>query len=657
LSISNIQYYFFENKKFFNATPFLKFLAPYCIGIVLYKCLGFTDSPLLLYVIISTSILSSFQLKNQAYLIKKQVSIKVLFIYIFLLSAGYLLAFTNDPIHIPDDLAHCSEQITFFKGEVVRKWKSGNKNRHVISIESGLKDGKWLKKQGKIVLITNHETELEPGHYYLVKNKSHPMKSSENSYNIEFFNFYKNQGIFLQQYLQKGDFVALPQESRFSLVRFGYETNNYFEGILKKRLDSLTFSVANALILGDKDDLSGETVMKFRHGGIMHILAVSGLHVGIIFLILQIFFGYLRKFKYGKYFYNIIALSVLWGYAMVTGWSVSVVRATIMFSLFIGSGFFNRKNFTLNTTAFAAFCMLLYNPNNLFQVGFQLSFAAVFSILLFYDSFYLKWRPKNIILDYVWKLTCVSLAAQIGTFPLTIYYFHQFQPFFLVFNIVAIPYAAFLLFGGLMVIIIHPIDFLADILSLLLGLVTKLMYALFDFFLKFLHFINDIYINTWQVILLFLVFFFSAAFLYKKKISYYLLLTLLFGVVIAVQANTIYQRKSQSGFIVFNSAPAQIIFYAGNEYGSFDQDNNPSKSSETITRYYFLSKQLKDLPFYSSDSFQLSVVNGVKTLKIKQPRFKLPHNSYFEVIILDFHPNAKQKLYFEKHTDNLVMIP
>ncbi|MBO5863624.1 MAG: ComEC/Rec2 family competence protein, partial [Paludibacteraceae bacterium] len=148
--------------------------------------------------------------------------------------------------------------------------------------------------------------------------------------------------------------------------------------------------------------------------GASHVLAVSGLHVGVVFIFSNFFLGliFIRKFKRWRY---LPLLFVLWGYAFVTGMSPSVVRATIMFSMMIVGMMTGRKGVTYNTIAASALLMLIYNPLYITDIGFQLSYTAVFSIVLLQDKISSLLDVKNVFLKKVWDLTAVSIAAQIGT--------------------------------------------------------------------------------------------------------------------------------------------------------------------------------------------------------------------------------------------------
>jgi len=205
------------------------------------------------------------------------------------------------------------------------------------------------------------------------------------------------------------------------------------------------FAVAGALLFGYRSEIDYELRQTFASTGSSHILSISGLHFSILYGVLYFMFSFLGNGRRGRIIRQSIILPLMWIFAFLVGMSPSVVRAATMLTLWGVGNAFMLSAFTMNTAGAAAFLMLLYNPLNLFDVGFQLSFSAVFAILLLYKHFEGLLAPQNPILTYLWQLTCVSVAAQIGTAPLSVYYFHQFPVIFLITNFVAIPLTAVLL--------------------------------------------------------------------------------------------------------------------------------------------------------------------------------------------------------------------
>jgi competence protein ComEC len=221
--------------------------------------------------------------------------------------------------------------------------------------------------------------------------------------------------------------------------------------------DQESFSVAVALMFGYKDELDKDLRQRFSNIGAGHILAVSGLHFNLLFGVIYSCLSFLGMSMKGKICKQFIQIPLIWGFAFITGFSPSVIRAACMLTFWgIGNAFFY-KSFTLNTVAVVAFFMLLLRPLYLFDVGFQLSFAAVVAIVIINPIFVELYASKNKIIQYLWELVSVSFSAQVGVLPLSLYYFHQFPLLFLVTNLLIIPLSGILLILIPLSLILHAI--------------------------------------------------------------------------------------------------------------------------------------------------------------------------------------------------------
>ncbi|MEW5845557.1 MAG: ComEC/Rec2 family competence protein [Bacteroidota bacterium] len=337
------------------------------------------------------------------------------------------------------------------------------------------------------------------------------------------------------------------------IIKLAYNAQTYVIETLKRfGIKGQELAVISALMLGYKSLLDDEIRQVYSSVGAMHILAVSGLHVGLVFGVVVIILTLLPKRRYWLGIRLCFALAVLWGYALITGLSPSVCRATIMFSLFAIGQTAGLKTNSYNTLAAAAFVLLVSNPFMLFNVGFQLSFAAVLSIVFFHPFIYNVFSPNNRLLDYVWSLIAVSAAAQIFTLPISLFNFGQFPVVFLITNLMAIPLATLVLYLSLITITFSFIKPLGLILAKLLGLTTWLLNS----GLKFIETIpysniNSIYFSVWQALLLSLSLLMLSVYLVNRKkpflkLSFYSL----FGV-LSLWAIHLIAVKNQSELVVF----------------------------------------------------------------------------------------------------------
>ena len=251
-------------------------------------------------------------------------------------------------------------------------------------------------------------------------------------------------------------------------------------------------AVLSALTLGDKTDLSESVRESYSVAGVSHVLALSGLHIGLLYALA---FFLLRPLllggQSGRFLRSLLLILLLWLFAFFTGLSPSVVRSAAMFSIWALADLCGRQSFSLNTLALTAWLMLLVRPVWLFDVGFQLSFAAVLSILLFQPFLYRLCPVRHRAGTYLWGLVSVSVAAQLGTAPLVLFYFSRFSTHFLLTNLLVVPLVTLILYAAVVLLLLTPMSGLQAVaavglekmlrmLNLLVRWVEQLPYASVD---------------------------------------------------------------------------------------------------------------------------------------------------------------------------------
>src|SRR5690606_19594565 len=217
--------------------------------------------------------------------------------------------------------------------------------------------------------------------------------------------------------------------------------------------DTDALAIASALVLGYQNQISQETLDTFSITGTIHVLSVSGLHVGIVFVVFSSLLFWMKNKKW-KIIKAMILICLIWGYALITGLSSSVLRASIMISFGIIAFSFSRKGNIYNIIAASAFFLLLYNPHFISGIGFKLSYLAVLGIVFLYPKINTFFNIKNRFLSAIWSSSAISIAAQIATFPLVLYYFHFFPVYFLPANVLIILPASFVVYLGFLVLLI-----------------------------------------------------------------------------------------------------------------------------------------------------------------------------------------------------------
>lgn len=241
-------------------------------------------------------------------------------------------------------------------------------------------------------------------------------------------------------------------------------------------------ALVKALVLGLRDELDNEQKDAFVKSGTVHVLAVSGTHVGFIYAMLVFMFSWWGGGTRARIVRGIFILFALWGYAGLTGACPSVLRATIMFSLFTLAGMTERRNEALNSLFAAALVLLLWEPHMLIEIGFQLSFLAVLGIILFYQPLLRLWIPNNRFVGYLWSLTAVSLAAQVLTTPLSLYLFKAFPIWFLPANLIVVYVAGIAVYGAVALLVLFRIPYLGPLITFLLSILLVVVDRVTVFF-------------------------------------------------------------------------------------------------------------------------------------------------------------------------------
>lgn len=239
------------------------------------------------------------------------------------------------------------------------------------------------------------------------------------------------------------DLLAIAQRVQKKLAKW----------IDKKSKNEINAGILKALVLGERTGIDRELSDKFSKIGVIHVLAVSGLHVGIMYLVFGFLFSPIRKLPAGTIIHTFSVLLALWGYAFLTGLAPSVSRSALMFSIVLIGEAIGRRHFTYNTLACSAFILMLGSPHVIYQLGFQLSYAAVLGIVAIAVPLQKRLRSGDWLLDKIIALMLVSLAAQLGTLPLSLYYFGQFPNLFLISNLFVIPLITIVLYGTLTAIV------------------------------------------------------------------------------------------------------------------------------------------------------------------------------------------------------------
>jgi competence protein ComEC len=380
----------------------------------------------------------------------------------------------NDPNHfVGDSIEFYQVTIKKFSEEKANSWRTEGEVNSVLS------KGTWTERVGRVLLYFNKKDFTEPFRYgdvLIIRGSPSPVQPPSNpgEFDIQrhlfFKNIYHRHNLRMDQVLRIDSGVGNAFISSAITVRLwaDRQLKTYVKGEREQ-------ATASALVLGVTDGLDEDLLNAYSSTGAMHVLAVSGLHVSIIYWIILLLGKPLEKLKSGKVILAVGSVMILWIYAFVTGWSPSVLRAVMMFTFVALSRPWRQSTNIYNTMAASAFCLLVYDPFFLMSVGFQLSYIAVFGIVFLQPHLYRLWEPKLRIWDEVWKVTSVSIAAQLATFPISLFYFHQFPNYFLLANLLVIPASFVVLVTGLAILPLSIVPVLATVAGFLLQWVIYIM--------------------------------------------------------------------------------------------------------------------------------------------------------------------------------------
>lgn len=311
-------------------------------------------------------------------------------------------------------------------------------------------DSAW-KGSGSIILYFRKDSsvrQLGYGSCILFRRPLREVRSAGNPGSFDYRSYCLFKGITHQVFLNADDFVLVQGKNRSAVGEMIHESRRLvIEGLKRYIPGKKEQGLAEALLIGYKDDLDKDLVQAYADTGVVHVIAISGLHLGLIYWMLLRLTVPLRKMRWLR---AALIIASLWMFSLMAGAQPSVLRSAVMFTCMAAGEAFSRSGSMYNTLALSAFALLCHNPYWLWDAGFQLSYSAVLSIVLFFRPIYNWFCFDNKLLDAAWKLNAVTLSAQLLTLPVSVYHFHRFPLLFLFTNLVAVPLSSLILAGEIL---------------------------------------------------------------------------------------------------------------------------------------------------------------------------------------------------------------
>ncbi len=474
-------------------------------------------------------------------------------------------------------------------------------------VEAIIQNGTTEKVEGKVLIYFSKEDSMVLPRYgdkILIQGGLQQIKNAGNPGGFNYSRYMIFQQTLHQVYLKKDKFILLNEHSENKLYSFIFWARNATINTLQKYIvgSKKVSGIAEALLIGYKEDLDKDVVQAYSNTGVVHIIAISGMHLGLIYVGLVWLFSRLPFIKRSAITRVILILGCLWLFSLITGASASVLRSAVMFTcIIIGKEFF-RQTSIYNSLASSAFLLLCFNPFLLWDVGFQLSYFAVVGIVWLQKPIQDLYYSKHKAIQYLWEMCSITIAAQILTLPICIYYFHQIPTTFLFTNLICVPLSTFVLFAEIALVICSAFPPLALLIGKFIYVLTWCMNALIEFFNKLpFSLLDKIYATAFTTWALYgFVFLVTAALLRRNKT----LMKISFGFLFLFVGLWAYGKinlTQQKKIIIYNvSRHTAIDFVSNNKFwfygdGDFRKDGALQNFNLKPTRVSMQVEESKDI--------------------------------------------------------------
>jgi competence protein ComEC len=518
-----------SNKLLWKLAPFLRLLLPLIAGILVENYFPLRVFVLVAFFTLSLLILffcNSISLSAPGFEIVTGVILQLTFFFV-----GRVVVAEHRDIQITQTYGHNQKKSDFLVLQLLSDPVQKSKTRKCIAqILWNCRNQICYGAKEKILVYISNEVvgqELISGDRIVVRNDLLPIENIKSLPTFNYKKYCELRHIYGQLFLKKNEFLLI-----------GFDRKNLFSGsldIIRKKFlaiiknqipDKSSYGFMEALLVGFTDDLNPDLLKTYADSGVIHIIAISGLHLALIFHILSQIFNPLPKNKFSQWIKLFLILVILWGYSILSGASPSVIRSAMMFSFVLFARNILRDVSLYNTLSGSAFLLLCFDPSWIWDMGFQLSYAAVLSLSLFSSPIKSMLVLNNKTLIHLWDACSVSLAAQILTTPISIFYFHKFPCYFLAANLLAVPLSSLILIGG---IILCLFSFTGPFTHML-GIILSLLIRFLNFMISYISDLpgavwNNLPLTLYEMVIMYLIIF-SIYGLIKSRNKYWLILSL-----------------------------------------------------------------------------------------------------------------------------------
>lgn len=571
--------------------PFVRITLFFMSGIYVSQYLPLTyyshiASLLLLFVAIY---LSAFILRGKKSLLHHSLLLPIPLICFFM--AGALHWLQQSPHIQSNHIIHTTAETTAYKGIVAKDVTISARQKEVIlQVTHIQRHDRWHNAVGKVrLLLPKKELKnLMYGDCLLIKGKPSLFSKPTNPQAVNYNQQWTIQHIFHTHTPKACQRIGHAPPSQ--LVKYTLRLRHYCAQQLQRySKDKAAMGITLALLLGIRTHLQPHTRHIYTMSGVMHVLAVSGLHVGLLYtLLLYILYLLSSLLLRRPKKYPLITLFFIWIYAFIVQLTPSVLRAVSLLSLIVIAKKQQKSYHTLNLLSLIAFLLLLYNPHFLLDIGFQLSFTAVVSLTLLYQPLHQLYTPRRKPLAYLWSITTGSLAVQVGTLPISLYYFHYFPTYFLFANYIMLPLAAPILLLAITTLLFSwwpsvaavtsfLLDHILQVTTALLVQLTQLPYAQ----------LGPFHLTPWQLILYYTLLVSSYLILKQRQLRYILLGATSLATLNGVTFYHYLAQKQQKKMIIYDTGKKHAIAFIAGQQATL-LTHKPLQPYEGTYRYQIL---------------------------------------------------------------------
>jgi competence protein ComEC len=451
-----------------------------------------------------------------------------------------------------------------------------------------------------------------PGDILCFNGQPELIKNDGNPFEFDYQGYLHNRKIGYRIFLKEGNFNLLKGISRQDIFHKALILRaKLMEYLDRSGIDSNNVHLIGSISFGARDEVDKEVIQSFTNTGVIHVLAVSGMNVGLVFVILNLIFGFLKSGRAGNVLYTLIILVGIWSYTMITGMSASILRAALMFSFLILGKLFNRDSNIFNSLAVSAFFLIAWDPAIIRDVGFQLSYAAVLSIVVIHPLVVKQLYFKNWLLRQVWILISVTCSAQIGTIPFTLLYFHQFPVYFWLTNLLVIPLVSVILYLSFLVVFLSMIsNYVASLVAIFLDWSVKIVLIMVRFVEIMPHAVlRGLYPTLFQIALVFTMAGLFLVFLRAKKAIYLNGIVITLCLFVSSIGLTSYRHLSRAEIIFFNIPGTRALALTNRRESIilYDKCEKTQAKLEYYMKPYFGARSIRKFEMFQlSDSLHIN---------------------------------------------------